>query len=215
MKKNRARPARRGPLQRRNQRGVMLIDVLCTITIIASLGATAIPVYVDLRTAGYQSTSTLTASQFAISVRQAKARWMVGNAAGGAIVDLAGYGKGTLDFNAGGFPVGTTVSLGNIAAVPSDTQCAEVAAELVPGMKVIAGVNTPGTNLGNDYRAVAGGTTGASFCTYTKLRADGSDDTYTPNGNRFLTYYVNNSTYPGGVAVYDPMANLTTYFLAN
>lgn len=150
--------------------GFTLIELIAVVVILAVISVVAVPVFADLRAQANIAALRATASAFVEGMRLAKAAWYV-KSDGTAVVDLPGYGDGTVDFGTPGYPVGTSVVDPLSPGLASHARCAEIFRAVVPGKTVWVGPSYPAP-AGGGFNYFALGN--VSSCTFFPLVSDGT-----------------------------------------
>jgi MSHA pilin protein MshB len=87
-------------------RGFTLVELVCVIAIIAVLAATAMLRFIDLSEDAEAASVAQQASAFATAVRFVQIKYILSGRSGD-VDNLAGFGDGTVDTNASGYPTDT------------------------------------------------------------------------------------------------------------
>ncbi|PYC23628.1 type II secretion system protein [Aquipseudomonas alcaligenes] len=166
----------------KNSKGFTLIELVVVIAILGILAAVALPRFMDATKDAHESALRGTSGTLASAVLLARSQYELnrnggsnGCTGGNCQIDVAGFGNGTVDVNANGWPIGVNAT-GTPAATAamSAATCNEVFTNVLQGS-----APSVGTAAGTvDYVTTAAGTT----CTFT-YQADGADDTITYNAN--------------------------------
>ena len=88
--------------------GFTLLELVLVIVVLAILAVTALPRFINIQDDALKSSVSATAGSFASAVQLAHAGWAVkmqGQAI--ALYNLSSFGKGKLDINRYGWPVGS------------------------------------------------------------------------------------------------------------
>lgn len=131
---------------KQQQKGFTMIELIVVIVILGVLAAIALPRFMDATEDAHTAAVKGTGGALAAGVALARAQWELNRAKGIATpgTNLVGFGDGTVDVNASGWPIGTAGAL----------NCAQLWTALLQGSAPV---------LGTDYTATTSGTA----CTYT------------------------------------------------
>ena len=106
------------------QSGFTIIELIVVIALLGILSAVALPRFIGVTDNAHDASVEGAGAGFATGIALLKAQVVANGDLGEATADVAGYGDETLDVNADGYAVGTTVSSGGAASTP--THCAEL-----------------------------------------------------------------------------------------
>ncbi|MDD0842150.1 type II secretion system protein [Pseudomonas sp. Gutcm_11s] len=147
----------------KNSKGFTLIELVVVIVILGILAAVALPRFMNATKDAHRAAVEGAGGALASAVVLVRSQWEVNRSKGVANpnTNVVGFGDGTVDVNASGWPLGTGGTL----------DCVGLWGALLQGSapKVATAAAT-----GIDYVATSGGTD----CVYT-YQADGADDTIT------------------------------------
>jgi MSHA pilin protein MshB len=157
------------------QRGFTLIELALVIALLSILWVAALPRFGDLNLAAHRASIAASGASLQEAMILARAT-KIAKGYSGAIANLPGFGDGTVDMNAQGWPVDTA---GSTTSTMSNAKCQNV----WNGVLQNPPTTTTTTSTAFDYQVQFSNAGGNPNCIYTYRR----DST----AIRRLTYYVN------------------------
>ncbi|MBD9427265.1 type II secretion system protein [Pseudomonas sp. PDM15] len=147
----------------KNSKGFTLIELVVVIVILGILAAVALPRFMNATKDAHRSAVEGAGGALASAVVLVRSQWEVNRSKGVANpnTNVAGFGDGTVDVNASGWPLGTGGAL----------NCVQLWSALLQGS---APTVAAAAGTGIDYVATSSG----NDCVYT-YQADGGNDTIT------------------------------------
>ena len=167
----------------RNNKGFTLIELVVVIVILGILAAVALPRFINSTKDAHKAAVEGTAGALASAVVLVRSQYELnrnggvqGCTGGNCQINVLGFGNGTVDVNANGWPIGigATGTPAATAAMSAAT-CNEVFSNVLQGS-----APTVGTAAGTvDYVTTAAGT----VCTFAYQLDGGNNDRITYNAN--------------------------------
>ncbi|WP_394560386.1 type II secretion system protein [Aquipseudomonas alcaligenes] len=147
----------------KNSKGFTLIELVVVIVILGILAAVALPRFMNATKDAHRAAVEGAGGALASAVVLVRSQWEINRSKGETTpeTDIIGFGDGTVDVNASGWPIGTNGAL----------NCVELWGALLQGAAPVAAATA---GAGVDYVATAAGTD----CVFT-YQPDGADDTIT------------------------------------
>lgn len=127
----------------RSSRGFTLVELIIVIVILGILSVSAIPRFVDLSDDANLAANDAIASALKGSIDLAKIKYSI-NGLSGAAINLDGFGDGSLDFNAYGWPHSTNDDVSSRTV----DMCVQLWTELLDPAPTIS------TGTSTEYQAV-------------------------------------------------------------
>ncbi len=88
-------------------KGFTLLELIVVIVVLAILAVTAMPRFLNIQDDAHESAVKGAGAALEAGVNFVQMQWQVETKGSGAVIDLQGYGKGEIDTNELGFPIGT------------------------------------------------------------------------------------------------------------
>jgi MSHA pilin protein MshB len=136
-------------------KGFTLIELVVVIVILGILAAVALPRFINVTKDAHESAVKGVGGALASAVLLVRSQWEVNRSNGSDTIpntDVTGFGDGTVDVNAAGWPLGTGAAL----------SCVQVWTSILQGSAPTVGTTSTAT-APVDFVATTAGTT----CTYT------------------------------------------------
>jgi prepilin-type N-terminal cleavage/methylation domain-containing protein len=147
------------------QRGFTLVELACTIVIVGTLAVVAVPRALDFLDEAAHAEVAQRAAAFATAVQFVRLTY-IARGRSGNVDNLAGFGDGTVDTNAGGYPTDTA----NANTIPNNatgaTRCRNVLLGILAGPMPVCGGSIACTGA-HVYQAV---TTAAQTCRFNYIK---------------------------------------------